>query len=83
MGSLPFPSLSLDKHVDHGLWCKGCQLVCRQWTSNDPTMEYMSHFFLRGRQVINVIYHYEEFPRSKAEFLAHIEECAGVKKLLQ
>jgi hypothetical protein len=83
MGSLPFPSLSQDKHVDHGLWCKGCQLVCRQWTSNDPTMEYMSHFFLRGRQVINVIYHYEEFPRSKAEFLAHIEECAGVKKLLQ
>jgi hypothetical protein len=83
MGSLPFPSLSLDKHVEHGLWCKGCELVRREWSSNDPVPEHLAHLVLPGRRAENVVYRYQEIARSKAEFLAHVEECPGAKKLLQ
>ena len=83
MGSLPFPSLSLDKHVENGLWCQGCALVSSEWSSSDPTMERLPFFILHGNDVEYVVYHYEYFPRSKAEFLAHVEECPGAKKLLE
>jgi hypothetical protein len=82
-GSLPFPSLSPDKHVEHGLWCKGCELVSREWSSNDPIPEHSAHLVLPGRRAENVVYRYPEIARSRAELLAHIEECPGAKKLLQ
>lgn len=83
MGSLPFPSLSPEKHVGHGLWCKGCALVSREWSPNDPIPEHLAHLVLPGSQPQYVICHYEEIPRSKAEFLAHARGCTGAKKLLQ
>ncbi|KAM0695948.1 hypothetical protein Q7P36_004431 [Cladosporium allicinum] len=83
MGSLSFPSLSPDKHVEYALWCKGCELVSREWSSNYTIPNHLAHLVLPGSNPAKVVKHFREIARSKAEFLAHIEVCPGAKKLLQ
>ena len=83
MGSLPFPSLSPDKRVEHGLWCKGCELVSKESRRSYPIPEHLAHLLLPGCLAEDVVNRFPKIARSKAEFLAHIEECTGAKKLLQ
>ena len=83
MGSLPFASLSPGKHVEYGLWCQGCAPVSSERSTNDPTVEQLPFFIINRGEVEYVVYHSEGFPRSKDEFLAHIQECPGAKKLLE
>ena len=73
MGSLPFASLSPGKHVEYGLWCQGCAPVSSERSTNDPTVEQLPFFIINRGEVEYVVYHSEGFPRSKAEFLAHIQ----------
>lgn len=85
MGSLPFPHLAPDKHVERGFWCRGCELVYNRWVRSprDPAPDHLSHLILPGGIAANVVFHFHAIARSKAEFLAHIDECPGAKELLR
>jgi hypothetical protein len=81
MASIPFPYVVPGDHVEHGLWCLGCETFCREWSPRDPTPAHLSHLVARGCRPGDVVYNMQDIARSRIDFLKHIHECPGAKEV--
>ncbi|WEW58968.1 hypothetical protein PRK78_004436 [Emydomyces testavorans] len=82
MGSVYFPFLHRDGTLEKGLWCYGCKRNSEMYYSTreyggdmgglDPSTT-SGYYFMRMLECR---------ARTKSDFLAHIRECRGAKRLL-
>lgn len=84
MASLPFPSLSSPKHIELGLWCKGCSTTLRQYASSRLRNDILQTIVPPKSEChpTIVLIGLERRAYLKKAFLRHIRHCYGAQQLV-
>ncbi|KAJ0165426.1 hypothetical protein CTA2_11296 [Colletotrichum tanaceti] len=80
--SVPFPSLSRYREIDHGLWCRGCELTVRHYDHARLPQDVLAGIVPLNRQPQRILVGLERRSRSRESFSDHMKNCYGALRLV-
>jgi len=83
VASIPFPSMSVPNHTQRGLWCLGCVENSQDWPDNQDDQAILQLLGCEQHDMENELYRFKEIAWPEVDFLRHIAQCPGAKKVVK
>ena len=81
LASTPCPSISTNRAVEHGLWCRGCERLVKLYLSGRLTSAERAALFPQKPPSLQALVIRRSRSWSRSEFVEHVLHCLGVQKL--